>query len=90
MEAFTERNPEILSKVMDDTINIHPAKLKNTYRHWIENSERTGASVRQLWWGQRIPAYYLPNGQCVVAETARRKRLNKRLTLITSVTLEQT
>ncbi|MFT7590691.1 MAG: valyl-tRNA synthetase, partial [bacterium] len=68
MEEYTNRNPEILSKVMDDTIQIHPAKLKNTYRHWIENLKDWCIS-RQLWWGQRIPAYYLPNGQFVVAES---------------------
>ena len=85
MEAFTERNPEILSKVMDDTINIHPAKLKNTYRHWIENLKDWCIS-RQLWWGQRIPAYYLPNGKFVVAETAE-KALEQAIEIDPSVTL---
>ncbi|MCB0733895.1 MAG: valine--tRNA ligase [Flavobacteriales bacterium] len=66
MTKFMERNPEVLSDVMTDKIGIHPAKLKNTYRHWIENLKDWCIS-RQLIWGHRIPAYYLPNGQHVVA-----------------------
>ena len=38
-----------------------PQKYKNTYRHWMENIKDWCIS-RQLWWGQRIPAYYLPKG----------------------------
>ncbi|MDH5605137.1 MAG: valine--tRNA ligase, partial [Cyclobacteriaceae bacterium] len=56
-----------LKNVMDDTIQLLPAKFKNTYRHWMENV-RDWCISRQLWWGQRIPAYYLPNGDFVVAE----------------------
>ncbi|MCO4819615.1 MAG: valine--tRNA ligase [Bacteroidetes bacterium] len=85
MEAYTDRNPEILSKVMDDTINIHPSKLKNTYRHWIENLKDWCIS-RQLWWGQQIPAYYLPNGKFVVAET-KEKALEEAVKIDSSVTL---
>ncbi len=55
-----------LRVVMDDTIAFHPAKFKNTYRHWMENV-RDWCISRQLWWGQRIPAYYLPNREVVVA-----------------------
>lgn len=87
MEAFTKKNPEILTKVMDDTINIHPAKLKNTYRHWIENLKDWCIS-RQLWWGQQIPAYYLPTGQCVVAET-KEQALEKALAIDSTVTIDQ-
>jgi valyl-tRNA synthetase len=58
-----------LENVMNDNIQFHPAKFKNTYRHWMENVKDWCIS-RQLWWGQRIPAYYLPNGDYVVAETA--------------------
>jgi valyl-tRNA synthetase len=57
-----------LKVVMDDTIRFHPPKFKNIYKHWMENV-RDWCISRQLWWGQRIPAYYLPNGQIVVAET---------------------
>ena len=58
-----------LDVVMNDTIQFHPAKFKNTYRHWMENVKDWCIS-RQLWWGQRIPAYYLPNKEFVVAKTA--------------------
>ena len=54
--------------VMEDTIKFVPTKYKNTYRHWMENIKDWCIS-RQLWWGQRIPAYYLPQGGYVVAET---------------------
>ncbi|HMP91816.1 MAG TPA: class I tRNA ligase family protein, partial [Phnomibacter sp.] len=47
----------------------HPAKFKNLYQHWMENIKDWCIS-RQLWWGHRIPAWYLPNGTCIVAETA--------------------
>ena len=54
---------------MNDEIRFYPAKYKNTYRHWLENIKDWCIS-RQLWWGHRIPAYYLPgNGGYVVAET---------------------
>ena len=55
--------------VMEDIIRFVPEKYKNTYRHWMENIKDWCIS-RQLWWGQRIPAYYLPKGGYVVAETA--------------------
>ena len=55
--------------VLEDVIKFVPAKYKNTYRHWMENIKDWCIS-RQLWWGQRIPAYYLPKGGYVVAETA--------------------
>lgn len=58
-----------LDVVMDDTVKFHPAKFKNTYRHWMENVKDWCIS-RQLWWGQRIPAFYLPNKEVVVARTA--------------------
>ncbi len=54
--------------VMEDTIKFVPTKYKNTYRHWMENIKDWCIS-HQLWWGQRIPAYYLPQGGYVVAET---------------------
>lgn len=57
-----------LDAVEDDTIRFYPNKFKNTYRHWMENIKDWCIS-RQLWWGHRIPAYYLPEGGYVVAET---------------------
>jgi valyl-tRNA synthetase len=57
-----------LDAVMNDDIQLVPAKFKNTYRHWMENVKDWCIS-RQLWWGHRIPAYYLPKGGFVVAET---------------------
>ena len=57
-----------LEHVMNDDIQLHPAKFKNTYRHWMENVKDWCIS-RQLWWGQRIPVYYLPEGGYVVART---------------------
>ena len=57
-----------LEPVMSDDIKFYPAKLKNTYRHWMENIKDWCIS-RQLWWGHRIPAYFLPEGGYVVAET---------------------
>ncbi|MFT7611340.1 MAG: valyl-tRNA synthetase [Parvicellaceae bacterium] len=60
-----------LENVMNDTIQFHPAKFKNTYRHWMENIKDWCVS-RQLWWGHQIPAYYYGNGpkDFVVAKTA--------------------
>jgi valyl-tRNA synthetase len=57
-----------LDMVEDDTILFHPAKYKNMYRHWMANVTDWCIS-RQLWWGQRIPAYYLPDGSFVVAKS---------------------
>lgn len=57
-----------LELVENDTIKFHPSKYKNMYRHWMENVTDWCIS-RQLWWGQRIPAYYLPNGEFVVARS---------------------
>ena len=75
-----------LENVLNDTIQFHPAKFKNMYRSWMENVRDWNIS-RQLWWGQRIPAYYLPDGDFVVAETpeaalrlAQEKAGNDRLT----------
>ena len=57
-----------LGPVMNDEIKFYPAKYKNTYKHWMENIKDWCIS-RQLWWGHRIPAYFLPQGGFVVAET---------------------
>ena len=57
-----------LPPVMNDELRFYPAKYKNTYRNWLENIKDWCIS-RQLWWGHRIPAYFLPQGGFVVAET---------------------
>ena len=57
-----------LPPVMEDKLKFYPAKYKNTYRNWLENIKDWCIS-RQLWWGHRIPAYFLPQGGFVVAET---------------------
>jgi len=59
-----------LENVMNDKIKLYPAKFKNTYRHWMENI-REWCLSRQLWWGQRIPAYFYGEGEddFVVANT---------------------
>ncbi len=76
-----------LPPVMEDEIKFYPTKYKNTYRHWLENIKDWCIS-RQLWWGHRIPAYYLQGGGFVVAETpdealemAKKKTGNEELTL---------
>jgi valyl-tRNA synthetase len=55
--------------VMEDIIQLYPPKFKNMYRAWMDNV-RDWCISRQLWWGHRIPAYHLPNGEFVVAKTA--------------------
>lgn len=74
-----------LKAVLDDDISFYPAKFKNTYRHWMTDTKDWCIS-RQLWWGHRIPAYFLPEGGFVVAENdiealelARRKTGNTNL-----------
>lgn len=66
MEHFAKLG---LDPVMNDEINFFPSKYKNTYRHWLENIKDWCIS-RQLWWGHRIPVYYLPDGGYVVAQSA--------------------
>lgn len=76
-----------LAAVMDGDVQFYPPKFKNTYRHWMTDTKDWCIS-RQLWWGHRIPAYFLPEGGYVVAETpeealklAREKSGNKELQL---------
>ena len=76
-----------LKPVVDGDIKFYPSKYINLYRHWLENIKDWCIS-RQLWWGHQIPAYYLPEGGFVVAETkeealklAIEKSGNKNLTL---------
>ncbi len=64
MEAFAAKALEV---VENGSIQFHPPKFKNTYKHWMENVKDWCIS-RQLWWGQQIPVYYLPNQEMVVAK----------------------
>ena len=64
MESFSK---PALEHVMNDDIQFHPPKFKNTYRHWMENIKDWCVS-RQLWWGQQIPAYFYEGNKYVVAE----------------------
>lgn len=68
--AMKELSQPALDNVMNDNIQFHPEKFKNTYRHWMENV-RDWCISRQLWWGHRIPAYYYGEGEddFVVAKT---------------------
>ena len=76
-----------LDSVELDEVRFYPAKFKNLYRHWMENIKDWCIS-RQLWWGHRIPVYYLADGSFVVAENeesalqlAKEKTGNNQLTL---------
>jgi valyl-tRNA synthetase len=66
---MTDMAKPALEAVMSDDIKFYPPKFKNTYRHWMENIKDWCVS-RQLWWGQRIPAYYDYDGNMVVAKSA--------------------
>ena len=67
--SMSELAKPATTAVLEDIIKFVPVKYKNTYRHWMENI-KDWCSSRQLWWGHRIPAYYLPKGGYVVAESA--------------------
>ena len=67
--SMSELAKPATTAVLEDIIKFVPVKYKNTYRHWMENIKDWCIS-RQLWWGHRIPAYYLPKGGYVVAESA--------------------
>lgn len=82
-----ELSKPALDAVINGDVELYPQKFVNTYRHWMENVKDWCLS-RQLWWGHRIPAWYLPEGGYVVAETdkealeiARKKTGNAKLNL---------
>jgi len=62
-----ELSTPALDAVLNGDVHIHPIKFKNLYRHWMENVHDWCIS-RQLWWGQRIPAWYYDNNEFVVAQ----------------------
>ena len=64
---MTDLSQPALEHVMNDNIKLHPPKFKNTYRHWMENVKDWCVS-RQLWWGQRIPAFFYDGNKFVVAK----------------------
>ncbi len=68
MKKFITKNPQVVDAVMNDEIKFHPANMKNTYKHWMDNIKDWCIS-RQLWWGQQIPAWYDEEGNFVVAKT---------------------
>lgn len=57
-----EISTKALAAVENDEVVLHPAKFKNTYRHWMENVKDWCIS-RQLWWGHRIPAWFYGEGE---------------------------
>ena len=57
-----------LEVVLDGRVKLHPQKFVNTYRYWMENV-RDWCISRQLWWGQRIPAWYNADGEVAVCKT---------------------
>lgn len=59
-----------LAAVMNEEVEFHPAKFKNLYRHWMENIKDWCIS-RQLWWGQRIPAWFDVEGSMYIAHNAK-------------------
>lgn len=63
-----EMSKPALEAVMNEHVAFFPPKFKNLYRHWMENIKDWCIS-RQLWWGQRIPAWYDAEGNMYVGET---------------------
>ena len=78
-----------LENVMNDTIQFHPAKFKNSYRNWMENVRDWNIS-RQLFWGHQIPAYYYSEGvnDFVVAKT-KEEALSKVKDIDPTITIDQ-
>ena len=68
-----ELSKPALEAVMNDTVQFHPPKFKNSYRHWMENVKDWCIS-RQLWWGHQIPAWFFAKEKRIKSWRARRKR----------------
>jgi valyl-tRNA synthetase len=79
-----------LQAVVSGEVKIHPEeRFMATYKYWLENVKDWCIS-RQLWWGQRIPAWYDAEGRFVVAETEEQaKALFQSQFSISSPTLRQ-
>jgi len=69
MKKFMKDHPQVLESVNNGEIQFHPPKFKSTYNYWLENIKDWCIS-RQLWWGHRIPAWYAPTGEVIIAKTA--------------------
>lgn len=65
---MSEMSEPALEYVLNGEVKLIPEKFINTYKHWMENVKDWCIS-RQLWWGQRIPAWYNLKGEWVVAKT---------------------
>ena len=87
MKKFFEKNPQVLEDVMSDEITFYPPKYKNSYKHWIDNV-RDWCISRQLWWGQRIPAWYNEQGELVAVAKTKEEALAKHPEL-TTITIKQ-
>ena len=79
-----------LDNVMNDEIQFHPAKFKNSYKHWMENI-RDWCISRQLWWGHRIPAWYYGDGEdeYVIARSAEEALVKARSKSGRELTIDQ-
>ena len=85
---MSEMAKPALDYVLNGEVKLIPEKFVNTYRHWMENVRDWNIS-RQLWWGQQIPAWYLPNGEFVIAKTAEEALVEaKKLTQNSSLTTQ--
>jgi valyl-tRNA synthetase len=67
--AMKKISEPALENVVNGNVQLIPEKFINTYKYWMENVQDWCIS-RQLWWGQRIPAWYDADGNFVVAKTA--------------------
>lgn len=88
MKKFFAKNPQVLDDVMQDDIKFYPPKFKNSYKNWIDNI-RDWCISRQLWWGQRIPAWYDEKGTLVAVCKTREEALAKAKGTNPSITAEQ-
>jgi len=57
-----------IAVVERDEVRITPEQHKRVYLDWMNNI-RPWCISRQLWWGHRLPVWYAPEGEEIVAET---------------------